>query len=101
MSPDMARQPHAIPSREVDLADRDVTRHFLERPHGLIRHFVQTSRFEDEGPEIVPVTSARKFRELWTERMGGKPFPEEAVKHSPPISYLEQKDKPNPNKPTS
>jgi hypothetical protein len=44
--------------------------------------------------------SARKFRQLWDERLNSKPFPEEAVKHSPPVSYLKQKQikSDNPNK---
>jgi hypothetical protein len=65
-----------------------------------VGHHIQAMGF---GPVLAAygTISARKFRELWSERMGGKPFPEEAVKHSPPISYLEQNSKPNPNKPTS
>ena len=65
-----------------------------------VGHHIQALGF---GPVLAAygTLSARKFRELWTERMAGKPFPEEAVKHSPPISYLKQKTKSNPNKPTS
>ncbi len=35
--------------------------------------------------------SAAKFRKLWQDRAGeDQPFPEEAVKHAPPTSYLKQ-----------
>jgi hypothetical protein len=41
--------------------------------------------------------SAAKFRDLWSQRMPSeKPFPEEAVKHAAPSTYLKQsKTKPN------
>ncbi len=41
--------------------------------------------------------SALKFRQLWAERMkDGPPFPEEAVKHAAPTTYLRQsKSKPS------
>ena len=42
--------------------------------------------------------SASKFRELWNERMPSEsPFPDEAVKHASPTTYLKQsKTKPKP-----
>ena len=64
-----------------------------------VGHHIQAMGF---GPVLAAYgnLSARKFRELWDERIGSKPFPEEAVKHSPPISYLKQKQtkSDNPNK---
>jgi hypothetical protein len=34
--------------------------------------------------------SGARFRQLWAERMGGQPFPEDAVKRAAPVTYLRQ-----------
>ena len=62
-----------------------------------VGHHIQALGF---GPVLSAYgnLSARKFRQLWEERRGGRPFPEEAVKHSPPVSYLKQIH-PKPSKP--
>ena len=64
-----------------------------------VGHQIQAMGF---GPVLAAYgnLSARKFRQLWDERLNSKPFPEEAVKHSPPVSYLKQTQikSDNPNK---
>ena len=62
-----------------------------------VGHHIQAMGF---GPVLAAYgnLSARKFRQLWDERLNSKPFPEEAVKHSPPVSYLKQTRTGNPNR---
>jgi hypothetical protein len=62
-----------------------------------VGHNIQAMGF---GPVLAAYgnLSARKFRQLWDERLNSKPFPEEAVKHSPPVSYLKRTRTGNPNR---
>ena len=67
---------------------RLVTRRGAEFVDSLtVGHHIQALGF---GPVLAAYgnLSARKFRQLWEERMGGEPFPEEAVHHAPASSYL-------------
>ncbi len=55
-----------------------------------VGHHIQQLGF---GPVLTAYgnLSANKFRRIWEKRMGtNKPFPEEAVKHAAPSTYLKQ-----------
>ena len=55
-----------------------------------VGHYIQQLGF---GPVLTAYgnLTANKFRRIWEERMGSnKPFPEEAVKHAAPSTYLKQ-----------
>ena len=55
-----------------------------------VGHHIQAMGF---GPVLAAYgnMTATKFRRLWEERIGSsKPFPEEAVKHARPSTYLKQ-----------
>jgi hypothetical protein len=55
-----------------------------------VGHHIQRLGF---GPVLAAYgnLSAAKFRDLWSQRMASeKPFPEEAVKHAAPSTYLKQ-----------
>ncbi len=63
---------------------------------GTVGHHIQQIGF---GPvlEAYGNLSANKFRQLWEERIGSShPFPEEAVKHVAPVTYLKQTTNPKP-----
>ena len=64
-----------------------------------VGHHIQRIGF---GPVLSAYgnLSAAKFRDLWTQRMPSElPFPEEAVKHAPPSTYLKQSKSPSKTKP--
>jgi hypothetical protein len=55
-----------------------------------VGHHIQRLGF---GPVLAAYgnLSAAKFRDLWTKRMPSEsPFPEEAVKHAAPVTYMKQ-----------